>query len=42
MEQMNPPESLSMEGKLAENWSEWLQCFQIFLEASNIEEYQKR
>ena len=45
MEQFNlpsPPESLSLEGNLSENWRRWKQCFRIYLEASGISGKEKK
>ena len=30
MEQLKPPQHLSFEGNLAENWKEWLQGFRLY------------
>ena len=38
MEQLKPPNSLSFEGSLAENWSMWIQKFELYLIATGIEE----
>ena len=38
MEQLKPPQHLSFEGTLAENWKEWLQGFRLYLIASGIDE----
>lgn len=38
MDQMKPPNTLNLEGNLAENWRRWLQQFNLFLIASGISE----
>ncbi|XP_056017509.1 uncharacterized protein K02A2.6-like [Ostrea edulis] len=38
MEQPKPPNHLSMEGNLAENWKEWIQGFELYLTATGIGE----
>ena len=37
MEQFKPPECLSLEGNVAENWRKWRQRFQIYLEATEAD-----
>ena len=37
MEQFKPPQSLSLEGNLSENWRKWEQRFQLYLKASGAE-----
>ena len=34
MEQFQPPESLSFQGNIAENWRRWKQRFEIYMVAS--------
>ena len=36
MEQFKPPEPLSLDWNLSENWRRWKQCFKLYLEASSI------
>ena len=38
MEQLKPTGELSFEGNLAENWRKWIQSFELFLIASEINE----
>lgn len=38
MDQLKPPNSLSLEGNLAENWRSWIQKFELYLIASGIAE----
>lgn len=38
MEQLKPPNSLSLEGNLAENWKTWIQKLELYLVASGISE----
>ena len=38
MEQLKPPNNLSFEGNLAENWRTWIQKFELYLIATGIEE----
>ena len=38
MEQLKPPNELSFDGNLTENWKKWLQSFELFLIASGIDE----
>lgn len=41
MAQLQPPERLSLQGNLAENWRSWIQRFELFLTASGIAEKSK-
>ena len=34
---LHPPSSLSCEGNLKENWKNWLQRFEIYLEAAGLD-----
>ncbi|CAL9700809.1 unnamed protein product [Knipowitschia caucasica] len=38
MEQLKPPNSLCLEGNLAENWRSWVQKFELYLIASGLSE----
>ena len=38
MEQFKPPEPLSLDGNLSENWRRWQQRFELYLEASGVSE----
>lgn len=38
MEQLKPPNSLSFEGNVAENWRTWVQKFELYLIASGLAE----
>jgi hypothetical protein len=38
MEQLKPPGALNLEGNLAENFTEWIQSFELYLTATGIEE----
>lgn len=42
MAQFQPPPSLSLQGNLAENWRNWIQCFKLFCTASGITEKSKK
>ena len=36
MDKLNPPEQLSFEGNVAENWRKWKQRFELFSAASGL------
>ena len=36
MDKLNPPEQLSLEGNVAENWRKWKQQFKLFSAASGL------
>ena len=38
MDKLNPPEQLSLEGNVAENWRKWKQRFELFSAASGLSE----
>ena len=38
MDQLSPPEALSLDGNVAENWRRWKQRFEIFSLASGLSE----
>ena len=38
MDKLSPPEQMSFEGNVAENWCKWKQCFELFLAASGLSE----
>ena len=42
MEQFKPPEPLSLDGNLSENWRRWQQRFELYLEASGTSEKAER
>ena len=36
MDKLSPPEQMSFEGNVAENWRKWKQRFELFLAASGL------
>lgn len=38
MDKLSPPEQLSLQGNVAENWRKWKQRFELFVAASGLSE----